>query len=139
MIVEQFLLAGFTLAADRVSKAWAGRLRAGEVVAMGSWLRIRLVMTRFPHRGLTGSRLLLVLLWLVALGGFVLAVRTGHFFQTPTAQMGLGAALAGSASNLYDRLERGAIVDFLDVGWWPVFNIADVAITLGIAVGLWFL
>jgi len=53
--------------------------------------------------------------------------------------VGLGAALGGAASNLYDRLRRGAVIDFLDVGWWPVFNLADVAITLGTITALWFL
>jgi signal peptidase II len=48
-------------------------------------------------------------------------------------------ALGGAVSNIYDQLSRGAVLDFLDLGWWPVFNLADVAITLGVATASWFL
>jgi signal peptidase II len=44
---------------------------------------------------------------------------------------GLAAAVAGAASNLSDLIWRGAVVDFVSIGWWPVFNLADVAIVLG--------
>jgi hypothetical protein len=43
---------------------------------------------------------------------------------------GIGAA-AGGATNLIDRLRKGAVVDFIGVGWCPVFNLADAAIVVG--------
>ena len=49
--------------------------------------------------------------------------------------MGLGLALGGAGSNVLDQLRRGAVVDFLDLGWWPVFNLADAAIVAGV-IGL---
>jgi len=52
--------------------------------------------------------------------------------------MGLAAALAGSGSNLYDRVRRGAVVDFLDLGWWPTSNLADIALVAGVVVALCF-
>lgn len=39
--------------------------------------------------------------------------------------------LAGAISNLIDRIRLGAVIDFLDFRIWPVFNIADTAITIG--------
>ncbi|HXV18656.1 MAG TPA: signal peptidase II, partial [Candidatus Omnitrophota bacterium] len=39
--------------------------------------------------------------------------------------------LGGAAGNLYDRVRFGYVVDFLDLRVWPVFNIADSAITIG--------
>lgn len=39
--------------------------------------------------------------------------------------------LTGTVSNLIDRLRLGAVIDFLDFRIWPVFNIADTAITIG--------
>lgn len=39
--------------------------------------------------------------------------------------------LAGAISNLIDRLYFGCIIDFIDLKFWPVFNLADVFITLG--------
>lgn len=46
-----------------------------------------------------------------------------------------GAILAGALANVVDRLARGAVVDFLHVRHWPIFNVADVAIVAG-AIGL---
>jgi signal peptidase II len=47
------------------------------------------------------------------------------------ALAGLGMALGGAAGNVVDRLRRGGIVDFISVGRWPTFNLADAAIILG--------
>jgi signal peptidase II len=48
--------------------------------------------------------------------------------------LGLTAALAGAAGNVADRLLRGVVVDFIAIGRWPVFNLADVAIVGGAAL-----
>ena len=47
----------------------------------------------------------------------------------------LGLVMGGAAGNLVDRLWYGAVIDFIDVGFWPVVNIADSAITCAV-VGL---
>lgn len=46
----------------------------------------------------------------------------------------LGLILGGTVGNGYDRLLRGEVTDFLDVHWWPVFNIADSAVTVGVVL-----
>ncbi len=52
--------------------------------------------------------------------------------------LGLALILGGAAGNLWDRLQWGHVVDFLDLhaaGWhWPAFNVADSAITVGAGV-----
>lgn len=54
---------------------------------------------------------------------------------------GLALVLGGALGNLYDRLARGMVTDFIDLYWrvwhWPTFNIADAAITVGGALILW--
>lgn len=45
--------------------------------------------------------------------------------------------IAGAIGNVSDRLFRGYVVDFVHVNYWPVFNVADIAVTLGVAVLLW--
>ncbi|MGM9999088.1 MAG: signal peptidase II [Candidatus Bruticola sp.] len=40
----------------------------------------------------------------------------------------------GSIGNLIDRIRFGYVVDFLDLRWWPVFNVADIALTVGVAL-----
>lgn len=54
----------------------------------------------------------------------------------PLAQAGLCAAFGGATSNALDRLTRGAVIDFIAVGFWPVFNPADVAIVGGLGVAV---
>src|SRR5206468_4077879 len=112
------------VAADRVSKR----------VAVKQRLRCR---TRFRETCRRKAGLLLH--WLAALAAIVAAASWGGLFPSVPARAGACAAMAGAGSNLYDRLRRGAIVDFIDLGWWPVFNLADVAITLGILSAIWFL
>jgi signal peptidase II len=58
--------------------------------------------------------------------------------DTPT-QVALGSAIGGAAGNLIDLLRRGAIVDFIDLRIWPVFNLADAAIFCGACYAGWSL
>ncbi|MBI4199276.1 MAG: signal peptidase II [Chloroflexi bacterium] len=51
----------------------------------------------------------------------------------------LGLQLGGAAGNLADRLTLGTVVDFIDVGVWPVFNLADSSIVVGLVILAWFL
>lgn len=50
----------------------------------------------------------------------------------------VGLLIGGAIGNVYDRLRFGAVVDFIDIGYkgvrWPVFNLADLAITLGMVL-----
>jgi signal peptidase II len=55
----------------------------------------------------------------------------------PAQAIALGLIMGGAAGNLIDRLLRdegllrGAVVDFIDLQWFPVFNVADAAINIG--------
>jgi len=48
--------------------------------------------------------------------------------------VGAGLLVGGGTANLANRIVNGSVVDLLDLGWWPVFNLADVALTVGIAL-----
>lgn len=55
-------------------------------------------------------------------------------------RIALGLQLGGALGNLIDRLRFGYVVDFLDIGFWAIFNVADAAIVLGVvtlAICLW--
>ncbi len=62
--------------------------------------------------------------------------------QKTTEVIGLGLIFAGATGNLVDRLRFGRVVDFLYFHWhqyyWPAFNVADSAITVGAILLLWF-
>src|SRR4051794_40029903 len=50
--------------------------------------------------------------------------------------LGCGLILGGAAGNLLDRLTAGEVTDYVDLRVWPIFNAADAAIVLGVAVFL---
>ncbi len=53
---------------------------------------------------------------------------------TAAHRIGLALILGGAFGNWLDRLRHGAVIDFLDFRIWPVFNGADSAITIGVAI-----
>jgi signal peptidase II len=54
----------------------------------------------------------------------------------PELILPLGLVLGGAMGNLIDRLARGEVVDFLDFHFWPVFNVADIALTAGVLLAI---
>lgn len=130
-----------TLALDQASKLWILHRAdfSGGPIEVLPVLDITLVWNRGISYGLLQtdgwSR------WLL-LGGTAVAV-VGLFVwlmraSRPLVTLGLGAILGGAIGNLIDRVAYGAVVDFVHfhVGTWSwyVFNIADLAIVLGVAV-----
>jgi signal peptidase II len=79
----------------------------------------------------------LILLWFSALISSILLHLSGAWFQNHIALFGLGLALGGAAGNLFDILRLRCVIDFIDLRWWPVFNLADVAIVLGLLMAFW--
>jgi len=57
--------------------------------------------------------------------------RSGITKGSRIAQVGLAIALAGGLGNVVDRIFRGAVVDFIHVKGWPIFNVADIAVVVG--------
>ena len=52
----------------------------------------------------------------------------------PVLPVALGLLIGGSASNLIDRIRLGHVTDFLDLRYWPAFNLADSFIVVGVAI-----
>jgi signal peptidase II len=53
---------------------------------------------------------------------------------SPLLTVALGLILGGALGNLLDRIRLGYVVDFIDLRWWPVFNLADSAVVVGVAL-----
>ena len=51
---------------------------------------------------------------------------------------GVGLLLGGAVGNALDRFFMGAVTDFVDFHFWPVFNVADMGIVCGVALLLWY-
>ncbi|MDY6999153.1 MAG: signal peptidase II [Actinomycetota bacterium] len=76
-------------------------------------------------------------LTLVATGVVIGIIWMGRRLVSPWWAIGLGLILGGAMGNLVDRFFRspgplrGHVVDFLSIGWWPVFNVADPSVVGG--------
>lgn len=70
---------------------------------------------------------------IVALTALVVRFRQSGWFE----KLGVAAIAAGAMGNLLDRMVRGFVVDFIHLSYWPVFNVADIAIVLGGICLLW--
>ena len=80
----------------------------------------------------------LIVASLIAIGFLAYFYRT-QVRPTSILRLSIGLQLGGAFGNLIDRLKEGSVVDFIDVGWWPIFNLADSSIVVGMAVLIWVL
>jgi signal peptidase II len=133
----QVMLGAFAvILLDQWSKRWFNA-RPERQFAVGSLFRIRRVVNRNRLYQQFRTRAALTALWPVALVCAAILYSSGLHFQGPLGLPGLAVAFAGSASNLADIVRSRAIVDFIDFGWWPVFNIADMGIVGGLAAAFY--
>ena len=103
-------------------------------------------MLRLTHGTNTGSAfglfpnqtLLLIVASVIAIG-FIYYFYKTHAMPRRVVALAIGMQLGGAIGNLIDRLRVGAVVDFLDVGRWPIFNLADSSIVVGMAILMGFL
>ncbi|MFL5871014.1 MAG: signal peptidase II [Solirubrobacterales bacterium] len=133
--IRMLAVAGAVVALDQASKAAVvSGLRPGEQVD----LALGFHLTRVANNGVAFGLLE------HAGDGVVLAVTLGAlalvlgWFGTDAARpglwLGVGMLAGGALGNLADRLRDGAVTDFIDPPLWPSFNVADVAITLGVVI-----
>ena len=80
----------------------------------------------------SGSSAPLVIFALAAL--VVVGVLVSRNPQAPLMWVAAGLLAGGALGNLVDRLRAGAVTDFIEIGSWPPFNLADVAITCGVVL-----
>jgi len=123
------------LAVDQVTKLLATTyLRPAGWLPITGWLQLTYVENRGAAFGvLQNQTAFFILVGLVVAGGLIASYR--HLpTVTPLLNLGLGLQLGGALGNLVDRARQGYVVDFVALSWWPVFNVADAAILVGVAV-----
>ncbi|MHC1718467.1 MAG: signal peptidase II [Acidaminococcaceae bacterium] len=57
--------------------------------------------------------------------------------ESRLVQIGIALFAGGALGNLIDRIRTGLVIDFFDLRIWPIFNVADIAICLGVGLILW--
>lgn len=120
-----------TLVLDQGLKWMVATRLAPEIsVPLVAPVRLTLVHNRGGAFGLDpGCQVLLVGAGVVVIAAATWYARRGGGDRGVAWALGLLAG--GTGGNLVDRLRWGWVVDFIDVGFWPVFNLADCAITAG--------
>ncbi len=134
-----FGVAALTIALDQATKAYV----AAHLALHESWMPLRVVEPyfRFTHVHNTGAAfgvfpqggsIFLVIAVVVSL------VIVYYYRQMPDGsllvRLALGLQMGGALGNVIDRVRLGYVVDFLNVRFWPVFNVADSAIVLGVVL-----
>jgi signal peptidase II len=120
--------------ADQLTKQVVARtLTLGEEVQIAGPFSIHHVHNSGIAFGLFASAtsIVIVLTALAVLWMLVFFARSGG--RHPVLPVALGLVLGGSVSNLVDRVRLGHVTDFLDLRYWPSFNLADVFIVVGVA------
>lgn len=131
------------VALDQLTKDLASaRLLLGEPYPLlGDVVRLTLVHNTGAAFGLfPGSRVPFIVISILAVG-VVLYLFLRETYRGALSRALLGCILGGAIGNLVDRVRLGWVVDFIDVGVgtlrWPVFNVADSAVTMGVIFLAW--
>jgi len=132
------------LIVDQLTKAWVvARLPLYEPRDLWRWLAPILSFTYVKNTGVAFGlfqglgRFFALLPVLVVVA--VVAFRRSLPVDDLWVHLSLGLVVGGALGNVIDRLLRGYVVDFLDVNFrplqsWPVFNVADAAVVVGVAI-----
>jgi signal peptidase II len=136
-VILLLVSAAVLLLCDQWSKKTVRLYAPDRCVSFGSFLRIRYVTNLNHIYQRNQGRTALFVIWFVAFLSAIILRHYGGWFHSQGALIGLGLAFGGAAGNLLDILRYKYVVDFVDLGWWPVFNFADVGIVGGLAFALW--
>ena len=137
------LVAASVVAADQLTKWWAlEALDDGRVIDLVWTLRLRLVFN--TGAAFSSFQGLGPLLGIAAVAVAAVLLLNRRLVSDRWSATAAGCIAGGALGNLADRLFRssggfldGAVVDFIDVQWWPVWNVADMGVVLGGAALVW--
>ena len=137
------LLVGGLVGCDQVTKGVAeSELRgAGPTSLVSGFLELSYTQNRdmafsllHPLLGPAARYPLLVLAKILGASVALTLLIQRRNVATWTERVGLASIIAGALGNLVDRVMRGYVVDFIHASYWPVFNVADVAVSVGVGL-----
>jgi len=123
------------LAVDQLSKYLVRtNMRLGESWPSEGLFRLTHGTNSGSAFGLFPNQTVLLAVASVLAIGFLVYFYRAHAMPRALLRFAIGLQLGGALGNLIDRLRTGAVVDFIDVGAWPIFNLADSSIVVGMAL-----
>jgi len=143
--VSLLLVAVLALLADQESKHWVqDRFRfsdeyASAQIVVPDWLSLTYVRNKGAAFGVLPNETLLFVLIAVVVVGVIVAYFRFLPSNRPWLKLSLGLQLGGALGNLIDRLRQGYVVDFVSVKSFPIFNIADSCIVVGVVILAYYL
>jgi signal peptidase II len=126
-------VAAATIVADLGTKAWAERALADGAVDLG-WVSLRLAQNPGVAFSIGAGAPAWVVLAVTTGAVVLLAVMAMRGVLRPPSAAGL--LLGGGLGNLIDRFTKGTVTDMIDFGWFPSFNVADIALNVGVGLVL---
>ena len=143
-MVALFLVGLIIVAADQLSKTWIRtNLLLGQPLFDIGFFQVNHVRNTgaafglFPNHSFVLTIIAFVGITAILLCAF-LSRRYLPFLDNKLGMSTLGLVLGGTVGNLIDRLRFGYVTDFIDFKVWPVFNVADSAVTVGIIIFAYF-
>jgi len=126
------VVAVVTVAADQAVKALVrSTIERGEEIDLILGIQLVNVRNRGIAFGLFSEGGILLVLFAVAALVALLIFFASHR-DRPLVWLPTGLLIGGATGNLIDRTREGGVTDFIDLPWWPAFNVADIAITFGV-------
>jgi signal peptidase II len=126
------------LVADQLTKLWIRSYPEGHIIFQAGIFKILRPFTQNTGGAFglfQGTSLILAVVGIVvivlALGYVLWGYRRYPIGGNRLSLVALGFILGGIIGNLIDRLRFGGVTDFISIGWWPDFNLADSALVLG--------
>jgi signal peptidase II len=135
-----FAVAGLTFALDLSTKRWATEVLAerDSMPVLGQLLRLTYTRNSGVAFGLGAGTNFPFYVFSLLAAIAILVLFVGGRVQGRVREVALALIFGGALGNLVDRITTGLVVDFIDVGirqWrFPVFNVADSAVTVGVAL-----
>ena len=128
-------VAAITLVTDQLTKYLIrDNMAIGESWPQEGLFRITHGTNTGTAFGLFPDQTLLLTFASVVAIGFIIYFYKAHGGGTWLSGLNVGLLLGGAFGNLIDRVIAGRVTDFIDVGPWPIFNIADSAVVVGITL-----
>ncbi len=128
--LKNFLIVLFLIVLDQLTKYYF----FGKQIILFEYFSFRFISNTGATFGIfKGYNLLFIFISI-----FIIILLLCYYKKFKNNPIALNLVLAGAIGNLIDRIFRGYVVDFIDLKFWPVFNLADSFIVIGVLLILYY-
>jgi signal peptidase II len=138
-VLAVYLIGLLVLFFDQLTKFWVqnSMLPRDSIPLIPGVFHLTYVQNTGAAFGFLRGKTLFFIVVAVLVLGFIIFLAPRLSREKPLLGLVFGLLLGGALGNLIDRIRFGYVIDFLDFRVWPVFNIADMAIVVGVCFLIW--